>query len=131
MGRPTTEKKDKVVKLRISEEMYEDLAVRGKNLSETIRELLKTGINGIVPQYGSKNDDILREIGSMASFFGTDTDGLLNGIYEGLNDGTLTFRDGKVVGDTGLDLDRFYDICHDLNVDPQEAIDKLVKEMTR
>ena len=131
MGRPTTEKKDKVVKLRISEEMYEDLAVRGKNLSETIRELLKTGINGFVPQYGSKNDDLLREMGSMASFFGTDTDGLLNGIYEGLNDGTLTFRDGKVVGDTGLDLDRFYDICHDLNVDPQEAIDKLVKEMTR
>ena len=65
----------------------------------------------------------------MASFFGTDTDGLLNGIYEGLNDGTLTFRDGKVVGDTGLELDRLYDICHDMNVDPQEAIDKLVKEM--
>ena len=131
MGRPTTEKKDKVVKLRISEEMYEDLAVRGKNLSETIRELLKTGITGVVPQYGSKNDDILREMGSMASFFGTDTDGLLNGIYEGLNDGTLTIRDGKVVGDTGLDLDRFYDICHDLNVDPQEAIDEFVRDMGR
>ena len=41
MGRPTDEKKDRTIKLRISEELYADLITRGPNMSETIRKILK------------------------------------------------------------------------------------------
>ena len=41
MGRPTIEKKDKTVKLRLSDEMYTELMKRGENVSETIRECIR------------------------------------------------------------------------------------------
>ena len=50
MARPTTEKKDKTVKLRISEEMYEELLRRGDNVSETIRGMIRN-----VPQKVADN----------------------------------------------------------------------------
>ena len=41
MARPTDERKDRTIKLRISEELYESLAKGGPNMSETIRKILK------------------------------------------------------------------------------------------
>lgn len=45
MGRPTLEKKDHTVKLRISEEMWTALQKKGENISELIREYIKFGLN--------------------------------------------------------------------------------------
>ena len=43
-GRPTTDKKDKVVKVRVSEEMYKEIEIEakktGKSISEIIRECI-------------------------------------------------------------------------------------------
>lgn len=44
MGRPTDEKKDRTIKIRLSEEMYEAVEKRGGNLSETLRNLIREGI---------------------------------------------------------------------------------------
>ena len=56
MSRPTEERKDRVVKIRISEEMYEDLVMMGSNLSETIRNILKNvSETGFVPQKESNS----------------------------------------------------------------------------
>lgn len=52
MGRPTEEKKDKVIKIRISEDLYERL--KGQNMSETIRRALdgkKVGDSVPIKQY--------------------------------------------------------------------------------
>ena len=47
-GRPTTDKKDRVVKVRVSEEMYKDLETEskktGKSISEIIRECIRMSI---------------------------------------------------------------------------------------
>lgn len=51
MGRPTTEKKEKTVKLRISEELYNEVVGRGENVSETIRGMIR---DSLVPQNPSK-----------------------------------------------------------------------------
>ena len=45
MARPTEERKDKTVKLRISEELYKEINGYGENISETIRILIREGID--------------------------------------------------------------------------------------
>lgn len=72
----------------------------------------------------SPNKD-LKEIESMASFFGVTTEDLLKGVCDGLTDGNLTIEKGKVVGVPDIELDRFKEVCHDVNQDPQEMLDKV------
>ena len=47
-GRPTTDKKDKVVKVRVSEKMYKEIEIEakktGKSISEIIRECIRMSI---------------------------------------------------------------------------------------
>ena len=54
MGRPTSERKEKTVKLRVSEEMYSEIEGYGDNISESIRELIRNGMgvkkHGEIPE---------------------------------------------------------------------------------
>ena len=50
MGRPTENRKDKTVKLRINTELYDAISSLGDNTSETIRDLIKKGLDSFVPQ---------------------------------------------------------------------------------
>jgi hypothetical protein len=132
MARPTEEKKEKTIKLRISEELYGEIASKGRNLSETIREILR---NSFVPQNsGEKNQKSgltpskeVKEIESMAVFFGFTLDEMLKMIYNGLNDGYLTVEDGKIVGLPEVNLDNLKEACHERGIGMQEAIDKTIK----
>lgn len=134
MARPTDEKKGKMIKIRISEELYEGLSQKGTNLSETIRKILK---DSFVPHNsGEKNSKSgltpnkdLEEIESMAKFFGMDSGDLLKGVCEGLMDGNLTVENGKVVGVPEIDLDNLKEACHERGIGIQEAIDKTVKSL--
>lgn len=134
MARPTEEKKEKTIKLRISEELYGEIASKGRNLSETIREILR---NSFVPQNsGEKNQKSgltpskeVKEIESMAVFFGFTLDEMLKMIYNGLNDGYLTVEDGKIVGLPEVNLDNLKEACHERGIGMQEAIDKTVKNL--
>lgn len=54
MGRPTAEKKDKTVKLRLSDEMYTEIMKRGENVSETIRECIR---DSFAPQKENPSTD--------------------------------------------------------------------------
>ena len=134
MARPTDEKKGKMIKIRISEELYDGLSQKGTNLSETIRKILK---DSFVPQNkGEKNQNSglapskeVKEIESMAVFFGFTLDEMLKMIYNGLNDGYLTVEDGKIVGLPGVDLDNLKEACHERGIGMQEAIDKTVKSL--
>ena len=134
MARPTEEKKERTVKLRISEELYGEIASKGRNLSETIREILR---NSFVPQNNSEknqksgltpNKD-LEEIDSMAKFFGMDGGELLKGVCDGLMDGNLTVENGKVVGVPEINLEKLEEACHERGIGMQEAIDKTVKSL--
>lgn len=134
MARPTEEKKERTVKLRISEELYGEIASKGRNLSETIREILR---NSFVPQNSDEKNQKsgltpskeVKEIESMAVFFGFTLDEMLKMIYNGLNDGYLTVEDGKIVGLPEVDLDNLKEACHERGIEMQEAIDKTVKNL--
>lgn len=56
MGRPTQERKDRTVKLRISEELYKEVEDLGENISETIRLLIRKGIDSNAPQKAPKSN---------------------------------------------------------------------------
>lgn len=134
MARPTEEKKEKTIKLRISEELYGEIASKGRNLSETIREILR---NSFVPQNSEEKiqksglapSKEVKEIESMAVFFGFTLDEMLKMIYNGLNDGYLTVEDGKIVGLPEVDLENLKEACHERGIGMQEAIDKTVKNL--
>ena len=134
MARPTDEKKGKMIKIRISEELYKRLSQKGTNLSETIRKILK---DSFVPQNSDEKiqksgltpSKEVKEIESMAVFFGFTLDEMLKMIYNGLNDGYLTVEDGKIVGLPEVDLDNLKEACHERGIGMQEAIDKTVKNL--
>jgi len=134
MARPTDEKKGKMIKIRISEELYEGLSQKGTNLSETIRKILKDSFvpqnsGEKIPKSGLTPNKDLEEIDSMAKFFGMDGGELLKGVCAGLMDGNLTVENGKVVGVPEIDLDNLKEACHERGIGMQEAIDKTVKNL--
>ncbi len=71
----------------------------------------------------------VKEIESMAVFFGFTLDEMLKMIYNGLNDGYLTIEDGKIVGLPEVNLDNLKEACHERGIGMQEAIDKTVKNL--
>ena len=53
MARPTDDRKDKTVKVRINTGLYDEISGYGDNISETIRDLLQRGLDSFVPQKDS------------------------------------------------------------------------------
>lgn len=108
MARPTDERKDRVIKVRITEEMYRDLMKEGDNLSLTIRERLK----------GGNIEELSRFLG------GAKMPRLLE---EAMEKGRV-FYDGKEIRGE-VDTDALIEICDRKKLNPQEVIDKVVEEI--
>lgn len=149
MGRPTTERKDRVVKLRISEELYRK--IEKGNVSENVRELIKRGLEGYVPQKegvkkhgeiqkkedeGSKvpqyREDLMdravqREIKSMCKGSGISEHDFYRGVMELWDSGKIYVEYGEVKCKGQWDMEEFEEACHRVNVYPQTMIDKIVK----
>ena len=78
----------------------------------------------------SPNND-LKEIESMANFFGISLDEFLKMVCEGLTEGVLTIEKGKIVGTPDLDLENFKEACHETGADPQKVLDKATQGVRR
>lgn len=191
MGRPTTERKDRTVKLRLSEEMYKSLG--GGNVSEKIRELIRGGvikhgeiqkgeyvpqkvirklyasIHGvcegnakdylesiersdwskvrIIPETAYKkllneggnvpqNSDLMdkaveKDLVDMCKLSGISTHDFFRGVSELWNDGEIGI-DGERVKSLGhYNIERLVELCHIMNINPQEAIDKITRSMEK
>lgn len=127
----------KPVSARLPVETVEEIEKRLKKEGLTLRELLESYAEGdvytknegkpkgagIKPQ--EKPEDI-ENIRQMGSFFGFDVEGMIHLLSEGLEGGYITVKDGKLAGEIDLDLEDFYDVCHDKGIEPQKAIDKMV-----
>ena len=145
MARPTEEKKDRTVKLRISEELYEDLAMMGSNLSETIRNILKNGFVS-VPQNTTeeKTEDnsvpqnitpemkaVMADIEEMALCFGITLEEMAGQFCEMLNDGSLVVEGGVLMScDDGWVRD-FKDVCHDMCIPVDKAAESAIKALKK
>ena len=124
----------KPVSARLPVETVEEIEKRLKKEGLTLRELLESYAEGgvytknepkgeIKPQ--EKPEDI-ENIRQMGSFFGFDVEGMIHLLSEGLEGGYITVKEGKLAGEIDLDLEDFYDVCHDKGIEPQKAIDKMV-----
>lgn len=78
----------------------------------------------------SPNND-LKEVESMANFFGLTLNEMLSKICEGLTDGTLTIENGRIVGVPEVDLENFKEACHEKGIDLQKALDKATQSIRR
>lgn len=132
MSRPTEERKDKTVKLRISEELYDEIVQRGENLSETIREILKEGVRekteSFVPQ---EINESLRDIKTMAKLLNVSTEELTKQFCEMLNEGALTVERGVLKATKEGWVEEIEDVCHDCGISVSEAMKNIVKALRR
>lgn len=71
-------------------------------------------------------DSVHRDNAAMAKFGLMTYSELIIALNEGLNDGSLAIENGKIVGRGELDLSEFYEVCHEKNIEPEEAIKKCV-----
>ena len=76
--------------------------------------------------YDGVNPRILANIKQMCPFLGTSFSGMMEMLSNGLDDGSLSVVDGRLKGETEVNLDGFYEVCHEKNLDLQKAIDKAV-----
>ena len=129
----------KTISVRLPVEIVDDLNKRLSKEDLTLRDFLSSYVeSGSVNRESSKsetplgvNTDITDNLSQMASFMWTDLGGLVSALNDGLEDGSLSYENGRLVGQSELKMDRFYEICHDRNLDRQKAFDRLVNMLER
>ena len=164
MGRPTEEKKDRTIKLRLSEELYERLEKESEgNMSGYVRrilsgdskakveadkrlkeenEALKTQIKELSERVVSvshkenvtqtiMSEATYRDLNNMCQLSGLTFERFMDRVRELFNDGSI-YVDGITIKTKGdYDLSYLTDMCHRVNVNPQEMIDKLANSLVR
>ena len=153
MGRPTNEKKDRTIKLRVSDELYERLERESEgNMSGYVREILSSGNSkeeerlraenkalkdrieelpktGDVPKLMS--EETYKDLSDMCRLGGFTFERFMERIRELFNDGHI-YIEGLTLKTRGdYDLSYLIDVCHRANVDPQEMINKLANNLVR
>lgn len=137
MARPTSDPKTQVIKVRVNEELESKLREMGDNLSGTIRELLEKGTvpkkaEDFVPQEEYYIDEkITSDMSVMAFLNGFTYQTLIEEFHRRLEEGEIVLYEGTMILNGAYDLSKLEDVCHDKNVDVQDAIDRLVREMYR
>jgi len=129
MARPTDEKKDRIVKLRVSEDLYADLVSRGPNLSDTIRKILKG--DGSVPQNNDRGTHLPSDLTQMATCFGVSGEELLKMVVDGLDVGELTVQNGKLMAVEEGWVTNFRDTCHDLCIPVEKTAESACKALRK
>lgn len=154
--RTTNEPKTKTIKLRISEELA--MQIGEGNVSERVRELIRKGLGEEVPQKKidlseyvprkeveelrreiEKNKTVpqnqinLSELEGMTRFFDMSVEDFLHQVCERLNEGFVSVEGGKVVtyDSSGINLERFKEVCHEKNIDVQKGMEKCVQMLMR
>ena len=137
--------KTKIVSVRLPVETVEEIEKMLKAEGYTLREMLTEysvntihkgksekpsepeGVNTTegegVNTYDMADYENLRQMGC---FLEVEPREMIHKLAEGLERGTVTFRDGEIVGQTELNLDALEEVCHEKGLDLQKAIDKAV-----
>lgn len=140
--------KTKTVSVRLPVETVEDIEKRLKAEGYTLREMLteysvnttpkgrdeKSGISeGVNTQTVSEGEGVntydmadYENLRQMGCFLDIEPREMIHRLADGLERGTVTFRDGDIVGQTDLRLDALEEVCHEKGLEMQKAIDKAV-----
>lgn len=100
-----------------------------------VQSVSQTGVpqNTPEPSKGvpSIDEKVLKDIEVMCSFFGIEVDEFFKELCESLNSGSIFIDDGKIKGETEIDVKGFMEVCHEVNKNPQEMIDKCAAMIRR
>lgn len=132
MGRPTSERKDKTVKLRLSEGLYEEIVKRGNNVSETIREMIKRDIvprkeisaQNNVPQ---KNEEYLHRLSQNGAAYGLSGERLAEMLMDSMDSGKIIYENGEFRAEEKYDLSKLEEECRIKGV----TVEKVIASMTQ
>ena len=75
------------------------------------------------------DEDILDDLATMQTFAGGSVGEMIRRFDEALNNGSIICEDGKFRGVPEIYLGDFKEKCREMNIEPQKALDKWVKEM--
>ena len=121
-GRPTDEKKEKMVRVRISEATYERiLMVSDGNISKYIRDKLE-----------SNSSDNHPELTKMVNISGGDIDVFMDELCGLVESGEIRLMNGHIAeAYIGLDMEKFFEACDASGKDPQGVLDAVTANIWR
>ena len=119
---------------------------------ESLCELIQSGkiefdgenlkVKGVYTQNSAENSSLslnkwkiderdLEDLDTMRNFCGGSVGVMIHLFDLAVNEGVLTYDNGRFIGNSDINLSHFKDVCHDLNRDPQEVMDKIVGLMEK
>lgn len=146
MSRPTNEKKDKVIKVRVSEDTERALRSRGENMSATIRELVEEGLGrrvdfGFVDadRYGdSVGESVKESVSSLPDYFvgvcslaKKKEKEFYQDLEKMFEDGKLRYEKGNLVVKVGFEYEEFLKWCEGKNANPAKVFENIMAEIKK
>lgn len=134
MARPTDEKKDSTVIVRVSGEVKEYVERKGiesgLGTSGYIRDMLKRESSGIVIQNSSKSyPKGVKEFLEMAKYFQMDEETYIEKVTDAINEGVLLYERDQFVGVSDLNLGLFREKCAMRGLDAQKTLNKFAESL--
>lgn len=105
-----------------------------KNEQYTMLEIVPVGFKGASASENANTELELtiKNIKSMLPFMNITYDGFMKLIESGLTDLSLTVENGKLkTNNVDLKLDEFYEVCREIGVDPQQALNRTIQGMRK
>lgn len=126
MSRPTDDPKSRVVKIRINEEMAEEIErYSSGNMSSAVRELIEKGLHG-----SSVKSKDREELESMAKCWNTTADALISDFVYLLQDGSIKMRNGMLwVDKTPRNWEKFEEECKKRKMSTEHALKNFMAVM--
>ena len=124
--------KTKTISVRLPLETVEEIEEKLKKEGITLRQMLTE-----YPKLrGSKSVNtakigISHNLEQMLFLMGYTVEEGLKILEKSLEDGVLEVKDGRFTGQTEIDLNEFYDVCHEKNIRPEDAIKKCITMLWR
>ena len=133
MGRPTSERKDRKVDLRISQELYDELSKEG-TVSSVIRECIVSrnkipAENSVAQNENPFNSAVGKDLLEMLACFKKSSGDFIEDTHALMENGTLSYENGKLVVDIGFDYEGFVDWCKSKNANPRAVFKNIGKEI--
>lgn len=81
----------------------------------------------------SKNTKIISiRVPNRVDFSGYNAGKLIACLYDMIKCGALQIEDSEIIlPESDLEMDKFYEACHEKNIEPQKALDKCVDMIRR
>lgn len=112
---PTINSKTLTARIRQEDMDVLEPILREKSFSEWVREQINT----------PSEDKDLAEIKSMVSFLEIPLSEFFTLLCSAMTEGQITVEEGEIKTRDSLDMDDFYDACHEAGIDPQKAVNKM------